>query len=208
MVAFTEVPKQITQKQTGTAVQCLTGGKSLVRISAQRLYPVITHSLRTKTEVKECGFLEQIWNTSGNPFITFEFTGGGGMLYFVLHLPRYLTFRSPQLPAHSFLQQTLWFPSPATNRCQNSDEWTYIVLTLKYVEQLRQLFGEFFCTAPNTKATPGKLKISVLCVKLNTNVRIPKKNQHRRFYIRDTMERIELSCTLGSFFNVKPLFGL
>jgi len=39
VAAFIEVPKQITQKQTGTAVQCLTDGKSLVRISAQRLHP-------------------------------------------------------------------------------------------------------------------------------------------------------------------------
>lgn len=120
-------------------------------------------------------------------------------------LPHYLTFRSPQLPAHSFLYQKLWFPSPATNRRQNSDECTYIILTLKRVKQLQQLVGEFCCTAPNTKAKPGKLKISVLCVKLNTNMRIPKKSQHRRFYIRDTLERIELSCTLGIHFKCKTL---
>jgi hypothetical protein len=117
------------------------------------------------------------------------------MLYFVLHRTHYLIFRSPQLPAHSFLYSTLWFPSPTTNRRQNSGECTYIVLHLKCVKQLRQLFGEFCCTAPNTKATPGKLQISVLCMKLNTNVRMPKKNQHRTFYIRDKLARIELSCT-------------
>jgi len=127
---------------------------------------------------------------------------GGGTLYFVLTLPHYLTFRSPQLPVHSFLYQKLWFPSPATNRRQNSDECTYIVLTLKCVKQLQQLVGEFCFTAPSTKAATGKLKISVLCVKLNTNMRIPKKNQHRRFYIRDTLERYRIVMHIGDPFEM------
>ena len=139
-----------------------------------------------------------MWNTSGTPFIIFEFMGG--MLYFVL--PSLITSLFARLNYQHTCSYIIhsWFPSPATNRRQNSDECNYIVLNLNCVKQLWQLFGGFCCTTTNTKATPGKRNTSVLCVKLNTNMRIPKKNQHRRFHIRDTLERIELSCTMGDPF--------